>query len=47
MKFAKGIVIGSLVSAGILMMYMDNNNMMNTKKVTKQGKKFIKKLGII
>lgn len=47
MKFAKGIIIGSLISAGLLMMYMDSNNMMDTKKVTKKGKQFMKKMGIL
>lgn len=48
MKFVKGLVVGGLISTGIVMMCTDNNNsMMNTKKITKKGKQFAKKMGII
>lgn len=46
MKFIKGIVIGGLISTGVMMMWADNN-MMNTKKMTKKGKQFAKKMGLI
>lgn len=46
MKFVKGMLIGTLVSAGIVMMY--NENMNTTKrKVMKKGKQMAKKMGII
>ena len=35
MKFTKGIIIGSMITAGIMMMYTDN---MDTKKIMKQKK---------
>lgn len=45
MKFTKGMIIGSVITAGVMMMYADNN--MNTKKLMKKGKQFAKKMGII
>lgn len=45
MKFTKGMIIGSVITAGVMMMYGDNN--MNTKKIMKKGKQLAKKMGII
>lgn len=45
MKFVKGMVLGSIVTAGAMMMYsetVDNNKRMMIKK----GKQFAKKMGI-
>lgn len=48
MKFAKGILWGSLITAGILMLCVENDMMnMNTKKMTKKGKQFVRKMGLI
>lgn len=47
MKFAKGLVIGGLITTGLIMAWADSNNMMNTKKMTKKGKKLAKKMGIL
>lgn len=47
MKFVKGMMIGTLISAGVLMMYNEGNNMMNKKKMIKKGKQFAKKMGIM
>ena len=46
MKFVKGMLVGGLVSAGIVMMYTEG--MMSSKKtmVTK-GKQFARKMGLI
>ena len=44
MKFTKGIIVGSVITAGILMMYADN---MDTKKMMKKGKQLVKKMGIM
>lgn len=46
MKFVKGLVVGGLITTGVMMMWSDNN-MINTKKMTKKGKQFAKKMGII
>ena len=46
MKFVKGLVIGGLITTGVMMMWSDNNNI-NTKKITKKGKQYAKKMGII
>ena len=45
MKFAKGIIIGSMITAGIMMMCADNN--MDTKKMRKKGKQLMRKMGIM
>lgn len=45
MKFTKGIIIGSVITAGVMMMYKENN--MNTKKLMKKGKQLVKKMGIM
>lgn len=45
MKFVKGLVIGGLITTGVLMMMPENNAMM--KNMTKKGKKYAKKMGIM
>lgn len=45
MKFVKGIVIGGLITTGVLMMWNDNE--INTKKMAKKGKQWAKKMGIM
>ncbi len=46
MKFVKGMVIGTMVSAGIAMAYMESTN--RTKKtLMKKGKQVAKKMGIM
>jgi len=46
MKFMKGVMVGTLISAGAVMIYMDANNI-NKKKLVKKGKQMAKKLGIL
>ena len=43
MKFIKGIMIGGLITTGIMMMYNDSDKM-NKKSLMKKGKKFVKKI---
>ncbi len=45
MKFTKGMIIGSMITAGVMMMYVDNN--MDTKKMMKKGKQLMRKMGIM
>lgn len=47
MKFAKGLIVGGLITTGLLMVWADSNNIMDTKKMTKKGKKLAKKMGIL
>lgn len=47
MKFAKGILIGSLITAGVMFMCEKDMMNMNTKKMTKKGKQFARKMGLI
>lgn len=44
MKLVKGIIIGGMVSAGLVMMYGETIGF-NKKKMMKQGKRMMKKFG--
>lgn len=46
MKFVKGIVIGGLITTGLIMMYAESDAM-NKKKIMKKGKQFAKKMGMM
>ena len=46
MKFVKGMMIGGLITTGLVMMYTETG-MMNKKKMMKKGKQFARKMGII
>lgn len=46
MKFIKGVVIGGLLTTGLVMMYTETG-MMNKKRMMKKGKQMAKKLGIM
>ena len=46
MKFTIGLLIGGLITTGIIMMYNDKN-MMNKNKMLKKGKQFAKKMGVL
>lgn len=46
MKFAKGLIVGGLITTGLIMMYNDTNTM-NKNKMMKKGKQFAKKIGIM
>ena len=47
MKFIKGMVIGGLITTGIVMMYAEATGMMNKKKMMKIGRQIAKKAGIL
>ena len=44
MKFAKGVMVGTLISAGIMWMYSETM-WKDSKKIVKKGKKLIKQMG--
>lgn len=46
MKFVKGMVVGSLISAGIALMCTDNMQP-NRRKMVKMGKQFARKMGMM
>lgn len=46
MKFVKGMIMGTLISAGVVMLY-NEKNMMKKSKMMKKGKQFMKKMGIV
>lgn len=43
MNFAKGIMIGSIVSAGVVLMYTDS---IKKNKMIKKGKKILRNFGM-
>ena len=48
MKFTKGLILGGIVTAGLLMMYSESDMMTkNKKKMIKKGKQFAKKMGVM
>ena len=46
MKFTKGLLVGSLLTTGLLMMYSESD-MLNKKKMMKKGKKMVKNWGMM
>lgn len=46
MKFTKGLIIGGLLTASAIMMCTDDWKV-NTKKMTKKGKQFARKMGLM
>ena len=45
MKFVKGIMIGTMLSAGVMWMYNESTNK-NKKKMIRKGKKFLQDMGM-
>ena len=45
MKLVKGILLGSMLTAGAYMLYSDNMEM-SRKRMMKKGKKLMKKMGM-
>lgn len=45
MKFMKGVMIGTMVTAGAMMMYSSSIDT-GKKKMVKKGKQFMKKMGL-
>ena len=46
MKFVKGIMIGGLITTGLVMMYTESG-IRSKRKMMKKGKQMIKKMGIV
>lgn len=46
MNFVKGMIIGTMATAGVVMIYQETKGKPN-KMMMKKGKKFAKKLGIL
>ncbi len=46
MKFIKGVMIGGLLTTGLVMLYTETG-MMNKKTMMKKGKQIAKKMGIM
>ena len=46
MKFAKGVMVGTLVSAGIMWMYSETMGK-DSKKIMKKGKRIIRQMGFL
>ncbi len=48
MKFTKGLIIGGIITTGILMMYNERDLINKGKKrMMKKGKQMAKKMGVI
>lgn len=45
MKFVKGLLVGGLITTGVLMMWTDSSEY--SKKMVKKGKKWAKKMGML
>ena len=45
MNFMKGMLVGTILSAGVI--YMMNEKDMTKKKIVKKGKQFARKMGMI
>lgn len=45
MKFVKGIMFGSLITAGAMMMYSETVDT-SKRKMIKKGKQFVRKMGM-
>ena len=43
MKFVKGVMIGGLLTTGLIMMYVESDKM-NKKKLMKKGEQFARKM---
>lgn len=46
MKFIKGVMIGGLLTTGLVMMYSETG-MLDKKMMMKKGRKIAKKIGIM
>ena len=46
MKFIKGVMIGGLITTGMMMMYSEASNQ-TKKKVMKKGRNMLKKIGMM
>lgn len=46
MNFIKGVILGTVISAGAWMLYKETNKN-SRSKVMKQGKKFMKNMGMM
>ena len=46
MKFIKGVMIGGLITTGLMMMYSESDKM-SKKKIMKKGKQFARKMGMM
>ncbi len=46
MKFIKGVMIGGLLTTGLVMLYTETG-MMNKKTMMKKGKQMARKMGIM
>lgn len=45
MNFVRGMLIGGIISASVIMMYKDNG--MDVSRIAKKGRKMVKKMGMM
>lgn len=46
MKFVKGMIMGTLISAGVVMVWSDSMSSQR-KRMMKKGKQFVRKMGMM
>lgn len=46
MKFAKGVIVGGIITTGLFMMY-NNTNSIGKRGIIKRGKKMARRMGIL
>ena len=46
MKFVRGVILGTVITAGAMMMYTDTVNN-GKKKMIKKGRQFARKIGMM
>ena len=47
MKFMEGVIVGGLIATGATLVYANNCNKINSKKMMKKGKQFARKMGLL
>lgn len=47
MRFMEGVIVGGLLATGAALICTNNYNKINTKKMMKKGKQFVRKMGIV
>lgn len=47
MRFMEGMILGGILATGATLIYTNNYNKTNPKKMMKKGKQFVRKMGLM
>lgn len=47
MRFMEGMILGGILATGATLIYTNNYNRTNPKKMMKKGKQFVRKMGLM